>query len=110
DRQFYWRHHGWLRLSVDRKLYTSVVGGHYLSCGSRDSVPAYQGRNSRSTCRSINRRRNLVVPYSSSPETTYSNAHATPRPRRVWRVARMLILLAVLGLAFVGYLSPDMKL
>ncbi|MFT0851189.1 hypothetical protein VRY85_10445 [Achromobacter sp. F4_2707] len=50
------------------------------------------------------------MPFSSSPEASHSEAPPAHRPGRVWRVARVLILLAVLGLAFVGHLSPAMKL
>ena len=32
------------------------------------------------------------------------------RSRSAWRVAGLLALVAVLALAFVGYLSPDMQL
>jgi len=32
------------------------------------------------------------------------------RPRPAWRVAGLLALAAVLALAFLGHLSPDMKL
>jgi len=32
------------------------------------------------------------------------------RPGRAWRIVGLLALAAVLALAFVGHLSPDMKL
>lgn len=32
------------------------------------------------------------------------------RTRQAWRVVGMLVLAAVLALAFVGHLSPEMKL
>lgn len=42
-----------------------------------------------------------------------SSHHETSTPRRpgrLWRVTGLLALAAVLALAFVGHLSPDMKL
>lgn len=50
------------------------------------------------------------MPLSSSPDPSHSVAPPAQRAGRVWRVARLLILLAVLGVAFVGHLSPAMKL
>lgn len=44
---------------------------------------------------------------------SYSTHHEAAPPRRTgraWRVAGLLALAAVLALAFVGHLSPDMKL
>ncbi len=42
--------------------------------------------------------------------STRHEAETLGRPRRAWRLVGFLALTAVLALAFLGHLSPDMKL
>jgi len=44
------------------------------------------------------------------PESVHSTPQPVRRSGRLWRAAGLLALAAVLGLAFLGHLSPAMKL
>lgn len=52
----------------------------------------------------------LSSQHETADATGRHDSPATQRVARRWRVAGLLALAVILGLAFVGHLSPDMKL
>src|SRR5690606_17543852 len=110
DRQLHRRMVRRVHLPGHRKLYTGVVGRYCAGGRGRGTVSAGKGTGARQTGFSMS----LCAGPPKSRNTSMHSSRSDPlmpsRRGRVARAAGLVALALVMGLAFLGYASPEMKL